>query len=214
MEEAGNERFLRYMLLLSEGGQLVLKNVLLREVSKRKPSLEAILSNSRHNLSEIIKNQHQYKQIFPTQSTVNADISTWDITLLCLIIIHVFGKDLPESELKDVKDIYESRIRLEGMVSSLALQEADYRKMRLHLAMCLLHLSSATNFETQYECLDIVSTSGVKPLSLHSTLQQLAELHEFENETLEAVCSKLEITMKDLDANSGETGRRLFCSVD
>lgn len=213
MEEAGNERFLRYMLLLSGGGQLVLKNVLLREVSKRRTSLEAILSNNRHSLSEIIKNQQQYEQIFPTQSTVHADISTWDITLLGLIIIHVFGKDIPESELKEVKDIYESRIRLEGMVSSLALQEADYRKMRLHLSTSLLHLSSATNFETQYECLEIVSTSGVKPLSLHSTLQQLAELHEFENETLEAMCSKLKITMKDLDANSGDTGRCVvfFC---
>lgn len=202
MAGAGSERLLRYMLLLGEGGQLVFRDVIQREVGKRAQPLGDILASNKDILSSTIKDEQMLKKIFPSQNSINADTTRWDIALLGLVLIHVFGSDLSKSEIKYVKEIFESRIRLAGAVSTVTLRKSDYRKMRLYLSMSLLKLASGVDFNTHYDCLEIVSTSGAKPLGLHATLQHLSSLHEFANDTLNNICAKLEIDMQVLDGSS------------
>ncbi|XP_053382257.1 adapter molecule Crk-like isoform X1 [Mercenaria mercenaria] len=205
MAASDSEKYLRYLLLLGEGGLLVLRGIVLKEASKRRQSLHAILENNRAMLSSKISNQQQCRHIFPTASSVDADLSTWDINLLGIVIIHVFGNTLDQREVNGVKEIHDSRVDISENESCMCLVEMEYRKKRLQLSLTLLNLAAETDFNTHYMCLEIISTSGAAPYSIHALLQKLADLREFQSEMIETLYTQLDMVIKEEDCMNADS---------
>ena len=192
-EFSDSEKFLRYLLLLGEGGSLVLRGVVLREVAKRRQILDVILSNSRELLSSKITNAHGYRRIYPNTSSVNADISTWDINLLAMVIIHLFGNTLEQVQLNWITEIQSTRESITaGDTKHVTLEEEEYRKNRLRLSLNLLNLAAETDFNTHYFCLDVISKSGVVPYDVQTLLQKVSEIHEYPSDMIHNLQKQLE----------------------
>lgn len=199
-ERSDNDRYLRYLLLLGEGGALVLRGIVIREVSKRRQILDAILSNSRTLLTGKIKNQHDYRRIYPNTSSVNADISTWDINLLAIVIKELFGNTLEQEQFNWINQILSTRVDIsEQDPRQMSLGEDEYREKRLRLALTLLNLAAQTEFNTHYLCLEVISKSGAASYSTETLLQKLSELHEFPSDMIENLHREVEVVSKEED---------------
>jgi hypothetical protein len=93
MATISNERHLRYILLLGEGGTLVLKEILERETVKSSKSLGNLLDANKNALTRRIE-----KHILPKVFGPDANQDAWDIQLLSTVILQLFKKSLTKDE--------------------------------------------------------------------------------------------------------------------
>ncbi|XP_060577318.1 adapter molecule Crk-like [Ruditapes philippinarum] len=199
-EPCDNERYLRYLLLLGEAGTLVLRAIVLREVGKRRQLLDVILSNNRTLLTDKIKTPHEYRRVYPNTSSVNADISTWDISTCAMVIKELFGKMLTHEESFLINEIQALRENVPGQDSQrMTIEEEEYRRKRLKLSDTLFNLAAKTDFNTHYLCLEVISKSGAASYSTETLLQKLSELHEFPSDMIENLHREVEVVSEEED---------------
>jgi hypothetical protein len=88
MATLDEERYLRNLLLLGEGTSFVLKSLVVQEVSRSGQTLENLLLTNKTLFNGILKEQRDI--LYPAPLTANADLSTWDLSLLLLVVKRLF----------------------------------------------------------------------------------------------------------------------------
>jgi hypothetical protein len=104
MATLDEERYLRHMWLLGEGGLFVLRGLVSREVTNSGSTLDNLLQNGRALFRDILREQFQH--LFPSTTTVNADVYTWDMSLLLCVLKRMFWSSLSLVDLFDHSCIF------------------------------------------------------------------------------------------------------------
>ncbi|XP_045181479.2 uncharacterized protein LOC123540468 [Mercenaria mercenaria] len=199
MTTAGNERYLQYILLLGEGSLLVLKGFIKKEEQKSGQTLSSLLLSNSKQLRQQIKNDKQYEHLFPPAGSVNVDLDTFDISLLTLIILILFGPNLSSQDRIAVRTIRTFRNSLFGHTTSLSLEEDDFNMHRQDLAAVLLQLARELDRDIYDQCQEIIKRSASASFEMKSVLQELKNIHEFDVKTLTRIETSLCAAHEKLD---------------
>ncbi|XP_053395252.1 uncharacterized protein LOC123524054 [Mercenaria mercenaria] len=99
-------RYKRYMRLMIEGGRLVLKAVLNRELSKRRVSLPTFLKENESSLKSKTANIQNIEYLYPKDlSQVNdSNPDDWNVSLLVEFVLNSFD-DLEPEDKEDIEAI-------------------------------------------------------------------------------------------------------------
>lgn len=189
MSTIGNERYLRYLLVLGKGGLLVLRGVVEREVAKERVTLNEKLSMNRHKFTSLYRSQ--YIKLFPTYTTVNADLSTWDISVLYLVLRRIFWNRLsPEDKasITDLKDLRDATSHFDDM----CMDDNTYAASSAELKGCLTSIASGLSELIINEIDNLVSNTDSEMINIQTGMNYVKELNEFKVEMLDALGGKLD----------------------
>ncbi|XP_053389095.1 uncharacterized protein LOC128552108 isoform X2 [Mercenaria mercenaria] len=200
MATADNERYVRHILLLGEGGLLVLRRLVEREAAASGQLLEVILLKNKALFKNILPEQK--KILFPPHAPVNADVNTWDMTILMIVVKRLFLKSLNSHDRASIYALQTNRNDIQGHPTEMSITAADYAVYRTDVTNALQQLASGIDPNTLDEVDRIISRTGSGNIDIQSAISSIQELHEFKTDLLNAVNSGFDITnskMSDVD---------------
>ncbi|XP_053382142.1 uncharacterized protein LOC123540372 isoform X2 [Mercenaria mercenaria] len=201
MAENGNERYLRYILLLGEGVLLVLRGVVRREVQRTGSTLDAILTipNNRRQMERNCHSETQRLHLFPYPTTVNSDIETWDISLLTLVLQRLFWSNLKRDERLQISYLRDNRNEYQGHPPAMSMEETEYTTRSADLVTTLQDLASGLDQQTRDTLTRIINDSNAVQFDFHTAIQHLQQLYEFKEEMLRELENKFQDVNTKLD---------------
>ncbi|XP_053403069.1 uncharacterized protein LOC123538728 [Mercenaria mercenaria] len=191
MATLDNERYLRHILLLGEGGLLVLRGIVTREAARSGQTLEHILASNRALFHNLI--QEQYIILFPSTSTVNANVQSWDMSLLMVVVKRLFmgTSGLSPAETASIQALKAYRNCIQGHPTSMSMSATDYARDRRLLETALSHLASGISADMDTEIKDMIRRTDSGHIDIQSSFEHIKELHAFKTSFLDALESKL-----------------------
>ncbi|XP_053390529.1 uncharacterized protein LOC128553411, partial [Mercenaria mercenaria] len=192
MATVDNERYLRHILLLGEGGLLVLRGIVTREAASRGRTLQNILSCERPNLRTLFR--EQYSCLFPSSSTVNADVESWDMSLLMVVVKKLFFTTLTQAERTSINTLRTYRVDVQGHPTEMFMGAAEYVTSRADVVAVLRQLSSGINQSSIDEIESIINRTESGNIDILSAMQHIKELHEFKRSLLIELENKFDDT--------------------
>ncbi|XP_053382777.1 uncharacterized protein LOC128549655 [Mercenaria mercenaria] len=207
MASNGNERYLRYILLLGEGVLLVLRGIVQREVHRTGLTLDAILTipNNRGQIESNCHSETQRLHLFPSTSTVNSDIETWDISLLTLVIQRVFWSNLSRDERVRISYLRDSRNEYQGHPPQMSMEDTEYTTRAADLTTILQDLASGMDQQTRDKLTRIINDSNAVQFDFHTAIQNLQHLYEFREDMLRELETKFHDVNTKLDTIQDES---------
>ncbi|XP_053403076.1 uncharacterized protein LOC128558223 isoform X1 [Mercenaria mercenaria] len=193
MATLDDERYMRHILLLGEGGLLVLRGIVIREAANRSQTLEQLLGTNRACFKNLV--EEQKKSLFPSTSTVNADVQTWDMSILMVVLKRLF-LGTPGFSLADttsIKTLKAQRNHIQGHPTSMSFSATEYDTNRRLLEPALLQLASGISADTVTEIKDIIRKTKSGNIDIKSSLTHIKELHAFKTSFLYALERKLSV---------------------
>ncbi|XP_060558733.1 uncharacterized protein LOC132719016 [Ruditapes philippinarum] len=203
MATIDNERHIRYMLLLHEGGILVLREILRIETTKAGKPLGNILSANEAVLKRKMDKQ-TYSNVFGSGG--NQDIDTWDISLLATMILHLFENSVPGDIKKCIRDLKDLRNNV-AHSPSLSLSSEEYENNRKNLAAILMKMCVGVDRMVYDKCQNLIKDVAVGPIDIRSALERVEELKKCDkviHTLLESYFQKMEEVSIKVDAVSNE----------
>ncbi|XP_060564930.1 uncharacterized protein LOC132724131 isoform X2 [Ruditapes philippinarum] len=198
MATISNERHLRYILLLGEGGTLVLKEILERETVKSSKSLGNLLDADKNALTRRIE-----KHILPKVFGPDANQDAWDIQLLSTVILQLFKKSLTKDENNCITKLKELRNEL-AHASSLSMDVEEYDDDRKELSSVLIQLSNGLDKSVHDKCQNFIKDFATGPIDIQSATERVKEFSKYDDKIqteLDKLTGKLEdvsTTVKDV----------------
>ncbi|XP_053389198.1 uncharacterized protein LOC128552200 [Mercenaria mercenaria] len=174
MATISNERHLRYILLLGEGGTLVLRELLERERHQSGKTLEVLLELNKTTLK---RQTSEFQKVFPANGI--PDVNTWDISLLATVILQLFKKSLTSDESNEIRKLKDMR---NGMAhaSSLSMDENEYDEDRKELASTLIKLSNGLDRTVSDRCQTFIKEFATGPVDIHAATERVKELSKYD----------------------------------
>ena len=167
------ERYSRYVLILYEGGLLVLTSTLHEKLNQQTKELAYLLHDNRRTLSQDIDNAREV--IFKTTSEINTDVSTWGLSLLADIILYLFKDNLKPVETKAITGIKNAN---ENYAMS-ALASIDGDKFREYWTDIIRHISTLSvlqNENTHSECELLIKHHETGSINEDTVKEYLAQI--------------------------------------
>ncbi|XP_060587770.1 uncharacterized protein LOC132743253 [Ruditapes philippinarum] len=183
MASLDEERYLRYLWLLGEGGLFVLRGVVFREATKSGSTLDTLLHNGRAQFNDVLKEQQN--RLFPTPTTVNADINTWDMTLIFVVLKRLFWKGLSLSESAYLKSLKTYRNAFQGHPTQLSMNASDYSSNRQLLEQALRQIASGINGIVEIE--NIIKRTATGRIDSDFIFTFIKEIYDFKTSFLSAM---------------------------
>jgi hypothetical protein len=185
MASLDEERYLRHIWLLGEGGFFVLRGVVLREATKSGSTLESLLQNERRRgrFDNVLPEQQNC--LFPTPKTVNADINTWDMSLLLVVMKKLFWLGLSLKERTYLSTLKTYRNDFQGHPTQLSMNASDYSINRQLLEQVLRQLASGINGNVEIE--SIIKRTATGRIDKDSILTHIREIYDFKTSYLTTV---------------------------
>lgn len=172
MATPDNERLVRHLAFLGKVGLLAFRDVVAREASKRRQTLEKILADNRNRF---ISNGEHFFELFTPD--VNADITTWSMSLLFLVIKKLFWYDLSCDDRSSLLTLI--NLRDEVNSTQVSLTEAEYEANRADIKQAIRKLASGLSQPTQERIQDALNSSGSAVIDVQTAVQQIRELNEY-----------------------------------
>ncbi|XP_060570641.1 uncharacterized protein LOC132728932 [Ruditapes philippinarum] len=188
MATLDEERYLRHIWLLGEGGLFVLRGLISREVTNSGSTLDNLLQNGRALFRSILREQNQH--LFPSSTTVNADIYTWDMSLLLCVLKRMFWSSLSLAEKASIRTLKTFRDDFQGHPTIMTMSESDYSINRQLLEQSLRHISSKINANVEIEV--IINRTASGNIDVQSAFKHIKEIHDFKTSFLCALEDKFQ----------------------
>ncbi|XP_060558732.1 uncharacterized protein LOC132719015, partial [Ruditapes philippinarum] len=197
MSTIDNERYMRYILLLSEGGTLVLKETLKMETIKASKPLDDLLKANETTL-KMKMDRYTFKKLFG--SSGNQDVDTWDISLLATVILHLFDNSITQ-DLKDCIIFLKDLRNKIAHAASMSLNADEYDKHRKDLAAVILKLCVGLDRMVHDKCQNLIKSSAAGPIETLSAINKVEELRKCDKDVctiLESLLSEMSTELKDV----------------
>ncbi|KAL4218510.1 hypothetical protein ACF0H5_023244 [Mactra antiquata] len=152
MATDGNKRYLQYILLLGEGSKAVLEGILIREVNRKEKTLEQLLLDCKHSIEKRLHISTQRDHIFPNDTEVNTDLSTWDLSLLAKVILSLQPSSLSWNERAAVRIIKDMRDDIFAHAPSMSFESEDFDMHWTELSVTLRQLMSSLEIVIHEKC--------------------------------------------------------------
>ncbi|XP_053406750.1 antiviral innate immune response receptor RIG-I-like isoform X2 [Mercenaria mercenaria] len=191
MATTGNERRLRYLLLLWEGGTLVLHEILAAETDKTGQTLETLLKANEGHFRRKTDKQ-TFQKIFPSAGI--RDTKTWDISLLATVILMLFKNNLTTDVCNEIRKIKELRNEL-AHIASLSMEEDEYDEDRKELAATLMKLTNGLDRTVHDKCQHFIKDFSTGPIDINSANERVADLRRYD----ELISKQFEILTGKVD---------------
>ncbi|XP_060587771.1 uncharacterized protein LOC132743254 [Ruditapes philippinarum] len=183
MASLDEERYLRYLWLLGEGGLFVLRGVISRETTKSGSTLDNLLQNGRAQFKGVLQKQRDC--LFPTTTTVNADTYTWDMSILFVVLKKLFRSGLSLIERADLSTLKTYRDDFQGHPPIMSMNASDYLSNRQRLEQALRQLASGINGKVEIE--SIIKRTATGRIDSDSIFTHIREIYDFKTSFLTAV---------------------------
>ncbi|XP_053387610.1 uncharacterized protein LOC128551156 [Mercenaria mercenaria] len=167
MATLDNERYLRHILLLTEGGLLVLRGIVTREAARSGQTLEDMLRINKTILNKNLILKGHFVTLFPSASTVNANVQTWDMSLLIAVVKELF-KGMSSADTSAISILEAFRT----LMHSASMSAKDYDINRLETA--LRQLASGIS-KTEKKIEDIIMRTELENIDIQSSLRNDTE---------------------------------------
>lgn len=174
MATPDNERLVRHLAFLGKVGLLAFRDVVAREASKRRQTLDEILADNRNRFNS---NGEHFFELFTPDFVVNADITTWSMSLLFLVIKKLFWYDLSCDDRSSLLTLI--NLRDEVNSTQVSLTEAEYEANRADIKQAIRKLASGLSQPTQERIQDAFNSSGSAVIDVQTAVQQIRELNEY-----------------------------------
>ncbi|XP_060551720.1 uncharacterized protein LOC132713239 [Ruditapes philippinarum] len=175
MATLDEERYLRNLLLLGKGTSFVLKSLVVQEVSRSGKTLENLLLNNRTLFNGILKEQRDI--LYPAPLTANADLTTWDLSLLLLVVKRLFYPALPPVIASQIAALKVFRDCIQGHPSKMSMDETEFLSSQGHLKGHLRTIAGYVNQSRQID--DIITRTATGNLDIESVFRYVKETHAF-----------------------------------
>ncbi|XP_053397114.1 uncharacterized protein LOC123551680 [Mercenaria mercenaria] len=167
------ERYSRYVLLLCEGGLLVLTSTLHRKLQEQKTDLKTLLKKNRAVLRRTGKNVQPL--IFRKTGEINTDVSSWGLSLFAEILLSIFHSDLTLLESRAIHAIKEASENYAR--SALASLDSDkFRTYWTDIISNITILSAQQDERTQMECQKLIKKHDKEPINEDAVKLYLSQL--------------------------------------
>lgn len=193
MTTEGHERHVRYLLLLGEGGKLIIHKLLDREASDSKTkygkTLEELLIDNKTDLKRSGLNKVQLKKLFPSRRETN--VNTWDISLSVFVLLELFKPNLTKDERRQLKIV--RGLWNEVQADNQSVSVADIHDgARRDLDDALYRLTAGLHSDTrgQYQRL---MEDGNKTGPIQHTAERIMEISKYDEvifDVLESLTGK------------------------
>ncbi|XP_053406425.1 uncharacterized protein LOC123546678 [Mercenaria mercenaria] len=202
MATEGNERYLRYYLLIGKGGLLILRGILERETNNTGRTLDILLKENEPLFKRRLP-RSGYMKLYPRDGIL--DVCTWDITLSTTVILQLFRTSLTIEESNAITNLRDLRNEVVHD-SSTSMDKMAYEKCTKELEAILLKLCEGLNRSIRDECHYVIkecSTGPIEKRKENSGDEEIvnadlgSEKLEFAPEKLPAVLARI-ATEKDL----------------
>ncbi|XP_053390295.1 uncharacterized protein LOC128553200 [Mercenaria mercenaria] len=207
-----HERHLRYILLLGEGGTLVLQEILKREIKNSGKTLEELLIGYKSRIKQRTFSE-SFLKVYP--QTGIPDETTWDISLLALIILQLFGGSLMKDECQEIENIRKTRNNL-AHTFSLSMDENEYDDSRKKLAATLLKLSDGLGRFIQDKCQNFIKQFDTGPIDIHAAIERVKEFSRYDEHISKALwkitknIADVKYQISDVQMDVKEVLRRMY----
>ena len=201
MATLDNERYLRHVWLLGEGGLLVMRRVVEREAVNSGHTLEQLLLKNKLLFQNILPEQR--KCLFPTSTTVNASLDTWDMSLLLLVLKKVFWKSLKPADKSCVSTLKTYRNDIQGQPTCVSMAALDYSTNRQILEQSLRSIAYGVNLKDEIE--DLITRTKSGNIDIQKAIENIKEIHEYKSEMIHALEEKFDrvySVLNDMDKRS------------
>ncbi|XP_053372996.1 uncharacterized protein LOC123561149 [Mercenaria mercenaria] len=175
MATADNTRHLRYLLLFGEGGILILRAVLERGITNSGKTLDELLQTNKRHFNRVDKKQSE--KLFPPNGIVDRD--TWDISLLCTVILQLFGNSLTSDERGGIRTLRDLRNHL-AHSASFSRDEEAYNDERRDVESILITLSNGLDRSVHDACQDLIQRCVTGPLDMQADTERVKELSRYD----------------------------------
>ncbi|XP_060572447.1 uncharacterized protein LOC132730508, partial [Ruditapes philippinarum] len=175
MANLDEERYLRNLLLLGKGTSFVLKSLVVQEVSRSGKTLENLLLNNRKLFNGIFKEQRDI--LYPAPLTANADLTTWDLSLLLLVVKKLFYPALPPVIASQIAALKVFRNSIQGHPRRMSMDETEFLSSQRHLQGHLRTIAGYVNQSRQID--DIITQTATGNIDIESVFRYVKETHAF-----------------------------------
>ncbi|XP_053389983.1 uncharacterized protein LOC128552932 [Mercenaria mercenaria] len=168
------DRYKRYALLLTEGGMLVLADILRRELSKNGDCLEKI---QERNLEFFKTLTVKEDSDCSTRVKLGTNVSKWGLQTLAKVILHLYAPGLSRMENKAIRALMEAS----GNYTKTALvsyHSDKFRSFWTDIVTNISILAAGLEENTQILCQDLIKKYDTEPIdeyAAHSCLTQLGK---------------------------------------
>ncbi|XP_053372586.1 uncharacterized protein LOC128546022 isoform X2 [Mercenaria mercenaria] len=173
MATTDNERHLRYILLLTEGGTDILRELLKRETQKEMQNsgktLSECLKDNKDNLKQWTKKEQQEK-IFPKSG--NVDTSEWDLSLLGTVILQLYGNCLTSNERRNIKQLKQLRNDL-AHSPTLSMDPMKYDSARKEVASLLIQISNTLDRSVHDRCQTFIKRITTGSVDIQTAIEKV-----------------------------------------
>ncbi|XP_053403332.1 uncharacterized protein LOC128558382 [Mercenaria mercenaria] len=198
------EYYIRLLLILVQGGMLVCKGIIDRELAGI--ALDVILKTHEKTLKKkLIKSQ--YIVLFPKSGT--PDVEDLDLSLLTVVLQDV--TNLSTADIQYIKVIKETRNTL-AHNSTASVELADYTTLKTDLEDALTKLCLGLDVNLQTECSKLIQKFTGEPLDEAAALKYVKELRN-EDELLQDFEGMLEKQSEDIVQEVKASENRLQESI-
>ncbi|XP_060551865.1 uncharacterized protein LOC132713332 [Ruditapes philippinarum] len=188
MATLDNERYLRHIWLIGEGGLLLLRRIVMKEAGNNRQNLEALLLNHKAEFDNVLREQQQ--RIFPSQTTVNADVNTWDMSLLLLVLKKMFWHNLSPTDRSGIATIKYHRNHIQGHPLEMSMNASDYDTSRQLLEQSFRNLATGVNATAEID--NVIGRTASGNIDVQFALQTIRDMNEFKNSTVCALQESFE----------------------
>jgi hypothetical protein len=173
MATLDQERYLRNLLLLGEGSMFVLRCLVDQEVIRSGQTLEELLLRNQLRFNNILEEQRQV--LYPSPGTANADVNTWDVSLILLVVKKLFYQGLPHAIVSDIDALKGFRNSIQAHPCNLSMDETEFSENQQRIQNLLRNIAGYVN--ESVEGLIIKSEKG--SIDITSAIQRIHETQAF-----------------------------------
>ncbi|XP_060553840.1 uncharacterized protein LOC132714920 isoform X2 [Ruditapes philippinarum] len=177
MASIGNDRYLRYLLLVGQGGTITLRGILIRDIGSPLPD---VLD---HNRAKLKMKKNEMDRIF-TENGIS-DINKWDIAILSKIILQLCRGKTPAEELDYIRILQSLRNELSHPGSLAINDDKEYVEQWRHAGCTLTKLSKNLDRSIRDECQNLIENCKSGLINRQETLHMLGSISQYDNKISE-----------------------------
>ncbi|XP_053387185.1 uncharacterized protein LOC128550984 [Mercenaria mercenaria] len=183
-----NERYLRHLWFLGDGGLLVLKGVLTREEKRCGQSLENKISVNRASFQNML--EEELFKLFPSPLTVNGDVKTLDMSLLITVVKKLFWASLSPAEQSSVQTLKTYSNNIQGNPTNMSMGTIDFDTNWRIVGAALQQLASGISPPAANEIAELKKRAVSGTFDIKWILQHIKEMQAFKPSLLDALENK------------------------
>ncbi|XP_060587789.1 uncharacterized protein LOC132743269 [Ruditapes philippinarum] len=213
MATLDQERYLRNLLLLGEGGMFVLRCLVDQEVIRSGQTLEELLLRNQLRFKNILEEQRQV--LYPSPGTANADVNTWDVSLILLVVKKLFYQVLPHAIVSDIDALKGFRNSIQAHPCNLSMDETEFSENQQRIQNLLRNIAGYVNESVE----GLIRKSEKGSIDITSAIQRIHETQAFSTslkhsiekqfEHVKAKLSSLEKCVTTIKEGQDETSQRM-----